>query len=222
MASVTVGSPIGRIARATFVVLLAGLAGLVIWRLRPIGAPHSADPDRDIVRGCAWLGWALAGYLCLAVAASALAMVASHRPLARLAPPAIRRVVETVVSVGLIATIVQPSIAAAAPARDPAVSAGNPQRPALEWPGLELPDKQPVAVDRPPDRIAGTPVVVEPGDTLWSIAARELGAGASSRAVASSWPRWYAANRAVIGADPSLIHPGEQLVPPAEPTRSTP
>jgi nucleoid-associated protein YgaU len=58
-------------------------------------------------------------------------------------------------------------------------------------------------------------VTVRPRDSLWQIAARSLGARASDAAVAAAWPRWWATNRDVIGADPDLIHPGEQLTPPA-------
>jgi nucleoid-associated protein YgaU len=57
-------------------------------------------------------------------------------------------------------------------------------------------------------------VVVQPGDSLWVIAARALGPQASDRRVAQAWPRWWAANRAVLGATPELIHPGTHLVPP--------
>lgn len=57
-------------------------------------------------------------------------------------------------------------------------------------------------------------VTVRRGDTLWSIAARHLGTGATDAQIASEWPRWYAANRAVIGEDPGLIQPGQQLVAP--------
>lgn len=59
------------------------------------------------------------------------------------------------------------------------------------------------------------PVLVRPGDTLWSIAAHALGTGASDRAVAAAWPRWWQANRDVIGDNPDLIRPGQQLTPPA-------
>ncbi|WUJ75425.1 LysM peptidoglycan-binding domain-containing protein [Kribbella soli] len=59
-------------------------------------------------------------------------------------------------------------------------------------------------------------VVVREGDSLWALAARELGAGASNEAIAARWPEWYAANRHVIGDDPDLILPGQVLrVPPA-------
>ncbi len=65
------------------------------------------------------------------------------------------------------------------------------------------------ATDRP-----GRTVVVRSGDTLWSIAGRSLPAGRTDADVARAWPRWYDANRAVIGPDPSLLHPGEVLSPP--------
>jgi hypothetical protein len=57
-------------------------------------------------------------------------------------------------------------------------------------------------------------VVVRRGDTLWAIAARHLGAGASAAQVAREWPRWYAANRTVIGPDPDRLAPGQRLEPP--------
>jgi len=60
-------------------------------------------------------------------------------------------------------------------------------------------------------------VVVRPGDSLWTIAARYLGPHASAEAVARDWPRWYDANRAVIGGDPDLVRPGQLLVPPPAP-----
>ena len=61
-------------------------------------------------------------------------------------------------------------------------------------------------------------VVVQPGDSLWSIAARELGPDASAEAIAARWPEWYAANRQVIGDDPDLILPGQVLRSPAAAT----
>jgi nucleoid-associated protein YgaU len=60
-------------------------------------------------------------------------------------------------------------------------------------------------------------VRVRAGDSLWLIAVRHLGPGASDERIAATWPRWYAANRDVIGDDPSLIRPGEQLRPPTAP-----
>jgi len=59
-------------------------------------------------------------------------------------------------------------------------------------------------------------VVVHRGDTLWDIAARHLGDQATDQDVAEAWPRWYAANRDVVGDDPDLLHPGQRLVVPAQ------
>jgi nucleoid-associated protein YgaU len=60
--------------------------------------------------------------------------------------------------------------------------------------------------------------VVKPGDSLWELAGAELGPAAADSAVASRWPQWYAANRAVIGPDPDLILPGQVLRIPAPAT----
>ena len=58
-------------------------------------------------------------------------------------------------------------------------------------------------------------VLVKPGDCLWLIAAQRLGPDASSAEIAAAWPRWYATNERMIGADPSLVQPGAVLqVPP--------
>lgn len=60
-----------------------------------------------------------------------------------------------------------------------------------------------------------TAITVRRGDSLWSIVARHLGAEASDLEIAQAWPDWYAVNRAVIGADPDLLVPGQRLLPPA-------
>jgi nucleoid-associated protein YgaU len=61
-------------------------------------------------------------------------------------------------------------------------------------------------------------VLVKPGDCLWLIAAQRLGPDVSPAEVAAAWPRWYASNERVIGADPSLIQPGELLQEPPDNT----
>jgi len=57
-------------------------------------------------------------------------------------------------------------------------------------------------------------VIVHPGDSLWKLAARDLGPGADDTDIDAAWRNWYAANRALIGADPDLIQPGQRLQPP--------
>jgi hypothetical protein len=65
---------------------------------------------------------------------------------------------------------------------------------------------------------AGTgaaPVTVLSGDTLWDIAASAMGPGATDVEVALEWPRWFEANRAVIGQNPDVLLPGQILQPPS-------
>ena len=63
---------------------------------------------------------------------------------------------------------------------------------------------------------AGTArVVVRAGDSLWRIAAAHLPGRPTAARVAASWPRWYTANRSVVGADPDRIEPGQVLRAPA-------
>lgn len=57
--------------------------------------------------------------------------------------------------------------------------------------------------------------VVAPGDTLWDIAARDLGPDATPAQIAQAWPAWHARNLDTIGPDPDRIFPGQRLRPPA-------
>jgi nucleoid-associated protein YgaU len=59
-------------------------------------------------------------------------------------------------------------------------------------------------------------VTVRRGDSLWSIAARHLGAGATDAEIAVAWPAWHALNADLIGDDPDLIHPGLRLRVPTD------
>lgn len=62
-----------------------------------------------------------------------------------------------------------------------------------------------------------TEIVVRPGDSLWSIAATQLGPFATDTEIAAEWPRWFRTNRQIIGADPGLIRPGQVLRAPGGP-----
>jgi hypothetical protein len=62
-------------------------------------------------------------------------------------------------------------------------------------------------------------VVVEPGDTLWAIAAGRLAAEQASTPladaeIAATVTRWHHANRQALGANPDLIRPGMVLRQP--------
>lgn len=57
--------------------------------------------------------------------------------------------------------------------------------------------------------------VVTRGESLWAIAEQHLGPTATPAQVAAEWPRWYAANRDVVGPDPDLLRVGVVLEAPA-------
>ncbi|MER2135552.1 MAG: LysM peptidoglycan-binding domain-containing protein [Arthrobacter sp.] len=61
----------------------------------------------------------------------------------------------------------------------------------------------------------GATVTVRAGDTLWDLAAAQLGSLATDYEVARHWPAWHEANRTVIGPDPHHLLPGQVLVVPA-------
>jgi hypothetical protein len=132
----------------------------------------------------------------------------------------------------LVAVLVAGGIAVGAAATATAAGPAGSSRPALPDPGwspaLASPTwtpTRPAAPARPqPDvsvvaatalRGDGTPpVVVRRGDTLWTIAARQLGPDATDAEIAEQWPRWWRANRTRIGDDPDLLLPGQVLLAP--------
>jgi hypothetical protein len=112
-----------------------------------------------------------------------------------------------------------------APASEPSTSAPGPRptssranppggHPPADHPEPALgPRSTPVTSPRP-----ASDVVVAPGDCLWTLAEHQLERGGqalpSGADVAAATQEWWQANRAVIGADPDRLMPGEQLRPP--------
>lgn len=189
---------------------------------RPAGALHylgSHSVDIDLTALLAIVAWATVCWLAL----GALVALAGHvpglfgalaRPLAaRVAPAVVRRAVELAIGAGVVTTIaLAQAPLAAATTSSVALSLDRPGAApaATAAPAVDL--------DRPmasiPAASAPNTVVVTAGDTLWSIAARRLGPHATAAEIAAAWPRWHAANRAVIGPDPSVLRPGQHLVAP--------
>ncbi|MEO6703573.1 MAG: hypothetical protein ABI140_12385 [Jatrophihabitantaceae bacterium] len=87
------------------------------------------------------------------------------------------------------------------------------------WPAAPEPrpaEQPPPAQLKPPAAAspAAGSVLVQPGDSLWTIAAEQLGPTATDEQIAVQWPYWYRANRGVIGRDPGLIRAGSKLIQP--------
>ncbi len=195
------------------------------------GQPQS-DPTAALVAAATLIAWALAGWLVLTAVLTSGAGLGGRTGgacaalLRRTAPAALRRAAALALGVGVVLGGAGTASAAGPPPR-PTVSAAA----ALDWPGSPISASAAAAGSAPSPRPAGggsgldwpgSParpgeVVVATGDTLWGLAAARLPAGASDTEVAVLWPTWWAANRAVIGDDPGLLHPGQHLVPPDQP-----
>lgn len=216
-------------------------AGLVErWSL---SAARQQSPDVDDILGAlanaaglavvAW--WVLS--MILATSAAVLEKVGSKRAAAAVGifcPAFMRRLAMAALSVQLLSAPVAnaaapPSGPACGPAEDVAVSAA--WRPTGEEP-RQAPELQPAwrphAPVTDPGLLAAQPVraaqniprapgevTVLAGDTLWDIAARELGPAATDVDVALHWPRWYQANKAAIGQNPDVLLPGQILTSPS-------
>lgn len=186
---------------------------------------------------CAWFLFAIVGVL-----AAHLAAAASRTPrrlllgiaavLDRVTPRVIRRLARAALgatlALGPVAGYSTPSWAV--PSAPPGATSGSVAADAgsftLDWPAAPsdrwptVPSGSPRSLPRLDDLSRDVHVVV-PGDTLWDIAgkylaARDGGHPPSAAAIAKEWPRWYAANRVIIGGDPNLLFPGERLQPPTE------
>jgi nucleoid-associated protein YgaU len=157
MQTTSTAASIRRSVRAIAIAAVAATAAVLIWRVRPAAPTATAAPDADVVLGCAWLAWALAGYLAVAVAATALRHVIPARlggsdRLNRLAPVRLRRFVDLAITLSLSAALVGTSGIAPAIAMTHGQSTGShapglPASGALDWPGLAAPT--PSAVHHP-------------------------------------------------------------------------
>jgi nucleoid-associated protein YgaU len=220
----------------------AALALLALLALTAAAALAVATPDAaraalapgadtgDLLSGLALLGaWAVTARVALTALAVGLAALPGAvgrlgRAVAAACTPALlRSIVRTALGASVVAGPLL-SGTAFADAASPQALPGLPLLDRVMAPASSAPTKAPYPPRPPHTPHTGHPVaasgsghvvVVRPGDTLWDIAARDLPAGRSAAQIATAWPRWYAANRAVIGPDPGRIQPGERLVPPS-------
>lgn len=183
-------------------------------------APGAAHPTFEalLVRVCA--GAALLAMAWWWLAASAVVVEAMTHRVGRTpgVPVVLRRAVLLGCGVAVAAAVAAPVGATPGDLHEDRTSGSS------SLAGLPYPDRAagaPVGaittVGPPRDRVVrpGRPparaVTVRPGDTLWGLARAELGRDAEDAAIAERWRQIYAANRAVIGADPDLIHPAQRL-----------
>jgi hypothetical protein len=226
-----------RLIRLTAV---AAADGVVLLTMSPnwthlaadLGAPHRwvarAGTDEAALTVVGAAVWCTALWLAIALCFTAAAALpgrcgALARAVGgRLVPAVVMRAVAGVAGVSVLIA----PVTASATTR-PGGATARPAVPAPSWPAdprhgrvhIGWPTDPPVHTDPRPASPAApadaeAAVRVQPGDSLWLIAARRLGPDASDAEIAAAWPRWYAANAQVIGDNPSLIRSGEVLRAP--------
>lgn len=109
---------------------------------------------------------------------------------------------------------------AATPATPDAATPATPDATTPATPDATTP-ATPATPAAPAATAAGAPVAyhfaVEPGDTMWNLtteALRRTGRPTTPAVVATYLSRFYSHNSSTVGADPNVIHPGQDLVWP--------
>jgi hypothetical protein len=207
------------IRRRAIALLMLAIAGLTVLAVHHPSAGAGPELDADTVAAAGWAAWLVAGYLLLALGVASAQCLYGVRGARRHLPlaSAVSRMAERwigLTAAGLAAaalTATATPALAAEPSPQPVPTVAAPV-PSLDW---TQPASTPVATTAP-TRLR-RPLLVQPGDCLWSIAAHELGDSARPADIARRWPLWWSTNRAVIGARPDLIRPGQRLNPPASP-----
>lgn len=215
---------------ALLLTLVAGLSWATAPPARQLLQGGPLDFQSALAAYAAGTAWVVVLWFCGCVALALLGKLpgtagrAARHVAATVTPALVRRLIEAVLGASIaVGTTGQLAYATAgAPARTHELPRlDRPDRPdhsAVHQPPAPDPDRPDRADD---DRDGGhatraRTVQVRPGDTLWAIASAHLRGAPDNAAIAASWPRWYAANRRVIGPDPDLILPGQHLRPPEE------
>ena len=190
---------------------VVALAGSAVWLWSGVGwAPTPEEQLMSVVRAVAA---SLATWLLVATLLAVAARLLRVRWLAALAPAGVRRLVAGTLAG---AVLLSPGVAGAS------VGATAPP------PGVEVPVLDRVEATTATTSVTTSPApaaqpsppvsevhLVEPGDSLWHIAAEELadrlGHEPSDAEVIPYWRRLIDANRHVVGDNPSLIRPGQQI-----------
>lgn len=188
---------------------LVGIGAITAPPLADLSHTITRDPSFTslLVSGCAMATLVAAGCLWVTTTEVVARVLLTHGRVVRRGGP-LRLLLLTACG-----AIVVGATAGPATADDPRPAAP----PSLA--GLPLPDRA-TSAGRLPDHDEPAPrlvIRVQPGDSLWAIAERRLGADAAARDIARYWRRIYARNAATIGPDPDLIGIGQQLeLPPPD------
>jgi hypothetical protein len=196
--------------------LVGGLLAPVLegWAAWQRGGTATVGFDTALVWACAVVGLAVTCWLWITATVVVADAWRGSRRRRRGVPVFVRRATLAMCGVALTGGVT-------GILSGPALAAGSDAGPDLapQLTGLRLPERVAVAPLAPGDEqstsTAQSTVLVEPGDTLWQIAADHLGDDATDVETARAWPAIYALNRDLIGPDPGHIEPGQRLRMPA-------
>jgi hypothetical protein len=187
--------------------------------------------------GLAIVGWWLVGIVCAVV--GAVLQSAGHTRLAAASfacsPAFMKRLATAVFGLNLLAVPVVANAAPPVSGRDNvsqsaslqsssvspyfslALASSGESQSVSPWWKPAAPPASPGLIARPISQTDEESifVTVSAGDTLWDIAAKDLGKRATDTEIAAHWPKWYSANKDVIGPDPAVLLPGQVLQAPA-------
>lgn len=204
--------------------LVTGLLRLGAGEVLRLGDPLPFD--RLLVGVAALIALACAAWLWLM---TTLLVAGALRGVALLpvgCPAWLRRVVLGGCGVALAGGLATPAGAAeilpVPPESSPVLLSLGDQRATATLTGLPLPERAAIgSADASADRLAPAPraVTVHPGDSLWRIAARQLGPEALDGEVARLADRLFRLNDSTIGDDPDLLQTGQRLRLPVTPAR---
>jgi hypothetical protein len=214
-------------------VAVMGTPTAQVRTLRDLGLSPT-DPVTPLLAVLAFLSEALIGYVVVVLALRTVSLLPGSigrltgRAALLLSPAAVRNLLDLLVGGTLLAQATLTTMPSAPLNRTPdpiqmmTTASLSSSGPATRMePAETRPPSRRLAAPLPP-WLGGGPskprvdYTVEPGDTLWDIAAAHLEPTPRSPAsVHRYWQQIYRANRPALGADPDLIHPGTRLdVPP--------
>ena len=183
-------------------------AGPGAWKAVDPAAGAAGTADL-VVAGCATvLALALAWLWVITSATVAELLLTGTAPARR---GTARQLVLLACGAAVMAGTTVPAVATGGDGRELLVGLPLPERavaPARQQPHHRQPDAQQGALPTTPPAATGGTYVVRPGDSLWSIARAHPVPGTD---VDRRWRAIWLANRVVVGADPDLIHPGQEL-----------
>lgn len=204
----------------TAAALTAGRTVPAAWRAAGVGAPAGQAVTDALVAGCATVLAVALGWLWLVTSVTVAQLVAGAAPTGS---GTTRRLVLLACGAAVVAGTAIPAYADG--------GRGDVRRAAERLVGLSLPERAvaPATPSAEPRTRAMAVTrtepghderyVVRPGDSLWSIARAHPARGDD---VERRWRAIWADNRDVVGADPDLIHPGQELrLPGTHPSTRT-